>query len=442
MKVTIIGAGHVGLVTGACLAELGNEIICADHDTQKIEMLKKGKISFYEPGLDELVHANTAEGRLSFYSDTNSAISESQIIFICVGTPPLETGEADLSAIKKLSLQIAKSLDGYKLIVEKSTIPVKTGEWLFSEIEKNSPKGADFDVASNPEFLREGSAVYDFMHPNRIIIGTSSQRAMSYLVQLFSPLNAPVLITDINSAELIKHASNSFLAMKISFINAVANVCERTGADVVQVAKGMGLDVRIGENFLKPGIGYGGSCFPKDVSAFIKIAEKLGFDFKLLEEVKNINESQRAHFLKRVEEAIGGFENKTIALLGLSFKPDTDDLREAPAVYIIKELLKNKVKDIRAFDPKAMPNAKKMFPDIVYCNSSYEAAKGADIVLILTEWGEFQHLDLLKLKSALKKPIVADGRNLYDPEKMDRVGLQYISVGRTFLPNLKGSSKE
>ncbi len=291
MKITVIGAGHVGLVTGACFAELGNEVVCADHDKKKIKMLENGKIPFYEPRLDRLVHTNSTEGRLLFSEDINGAISASKVIFICVGTPSLKTGAVDMSAIKKTACQIAQLLlpatdrqagDGYKLIVEKSTVPVETGQWLFKTLQEKAPKGAEFDVASNPEFLREGSAIHDFMHPDRIIIGVSSERAVSYLVQLYSPLNAPVLVTDIKSAELIKHASNSFLAMKISFINAVANICEKTGADVIKVAKGMGLDSRIGKDFLKAGIGYGGSCFPKDVSAFIHIAEKLGCNFKLV----------------------------------------------------------------------------------------------------------------------------------------------------------------
>jgi UDPglucose 6-dehydrogenase len=445
MKITVIGAGHVGLVTGACLAELGNEVLCVDHDSKKIQILKDGRISFYEPGLDALVHTNTVEGRLSFSKNINGAISASKVIFICVGTPSLKTGEADLSSIEKISLQIAQLLDSYKLIVEKSTVPVETGQWLFNNLQKDAPKGAEFDVASNPEFLREGSAIHDFMHPDRIVIGVSSQKAASCLVQLFSPLDAPVLITDIKSAELIKHASNSFLAMKISFINAVANICEKTGADVTKVAKGMGLDTRIGEDFLKAGIGYGGSCFPKDVSAFIHIAEKNGCNFKLLEEVRNINKRQRTHFIKRVEKVLGGFGNKTIAILGLSFKPDTDDIREAPSVYIIEELLKKKVKNIRAFDSKAMDNMKKIYPDIIYCGSAYESVKGADVLFILTEWEEFRHLDLLKIKSSLlpascgskqagKKPIIADGRNLYDPGKMSKIGFTYISVGRTCPP--------
>ncbi len=448
MKITVIGAGHVGLVTAACFAELGNEVLCVDRDRKKIQMLENGGIPFYEPGLDRLVHTNSVEGRLLFSSDTNAAISASKVIFICVGTPSSKTGAVDMSSIKRTASQIARSLNSYKLIVEKSTVPVETGQWLFKILQEKAPKGVKFDVASNPEFLREGSAIYDFMHPDRIIIGVSSKKASPYLVQLYTPLNAPVLITDIKSAELIKHASNSFLAMKISFINAVANICEKTGADVIKVAKGMGLDSRIGKDFLKAGIGYGGSCFQKDVSAFIHIAEKLGCNFKLLEEVRNINEKQRTHFIKRVEKVLGGFENKIIAILGLSFKPQTDDIREAPSVYIIKELLKRKVKSVRAFDPKAMDNMKRVYPpacphrfasqseavgagrDVVYCDSSYEAARGADALLILTEWKDFRHLDLLKIKSYLKKPIIADGRNLYDPGKMKRMGFSYISIGR------------
>ena len=430
MKITVIGAGHVGLVTAACFSDLGNEVICVDQDRKKIQTLKNGGIPFYEPGLDRIVHANSVEGRLSFSGDTNSAVSASKVIFICVGTPSYKTGGVDMSAVKKTVSQIAQSLHSYKLIVEKSTVPVETGQWLFKTLEQKAPKGVEFDVASNPEFLQEGSAIHDFMHPDRIIIGVSSEKAASCLVQLYTPLNAPILVTDIKSAELIKHASNSFLAMKISFINAIADICEKTGADVLKVAKGMGLDARIGNEFLNAGIGYGGSCFPKDVSAFITIAERLGCNFSLLEEVRNINEKRRTHFVKRVEKALDGLKDKTIAIWGLSFKPDTDDIRESPPIYIIKELLKRKVKSIRVFDPKAMDNMKSVYPDVLYCDSPYETVKGAHALLILTEWKDFKHLDLLKIKSSLKKPIIADGRNLYDPGKMKRMGFTYIPVGR------------
>ncbi len=441
MKIAVIGSGHVGLVTGACFAELGHDVICVDHDKKKLQALKDGKVPFYEPGLDKLVHANRIEGRLSFLGDTVKAVLNSEIIFICVGTPSRKTGEVDMSAVQKTASQIAQALtrllasarsgqDGYKLIVEKSTVPVETGEWILKTLQKKAPKGVEFDVASNPEFLREGAALHDFIHPDRVIIGVSSQRAASKLVQLYSPLNAPILMTDIKSAELIKHASNSFLATKISFANMLANLCEKTGADIEKVAKGMGLDERIGEDFLKAGIGYGGSCFPKDVSAFIHIGKKSGCNFKLLEEVRNINKERRTHFIKQIEKTIKGLKNKTIAVWGLSFKPGTDDTREAPSIYIIKELLKKKVKKIRAFDPKTMDNMKKIFPSIVYTNCPYEAVKGADALLILTEWKDFRHPDLLKIKASLKKPIIADGRNIYDPEKMKRMGFSYVSIGR------------
>jgi len=441
MKIAVIGSGHVGLVTGACFAELGHDVICVDHDKKKLQALKDGKVPFYEPGLDKLVHANRIEGRLSFLGDTVKAVLNSEIIFICVGTPSRKTGEVDMSAVQKTASQIAQALtrllasarrgqDGYKLIVEKSTVPVETGEWILKTLQKKAPKGVEFDVASNPEFLREGAALHDFIHPDRVIIGVSSQRAASKLVQLYSPLNAPILMTDIKSAELIKHASNSFLATKISFANMLANLCEKTGADIEKVAKGMGLDERIGEDFLKAGIGYGGSCFPKDVSAFIHIGKKSGCNFKLLEEVRNINKERRTHFIKQIEKTIKGLKNKTIAVWGLSFKPGTDDTREAPSIYIIKELFKKKVKKIRAFDPKTMDNMKKIFPSIVYTNCPYEAVKGADALLILTEWKDFRHPDLLKIKASLKKPIIADGRNIYDPEKMKRMGFSYVSIGR------------
>jgi len=430
MKIAVIGAGHVGLVTGACFAELGHDVICVDHDKKKLQALKNGKVPFYEPGLDKLVHANRIEGRLSFLGDTVKAVLRSEIIFICVSTPSRKTGEVDMSAVKKTASQIAQAMSGYKLIVEKSTVPVETGEWILKTLKKQAPKCVEFDVASNPEFLREGSAIHDFMHPDRVIIGVSSQKAASGLVHLYSPLNAPILVTDIKSAELIKHASNSFLATKISFANMLANLCEKTGADIGKVVKGMGLDKRIGEDFLKAGIGYGGSCFPKDVSAFIHIGKKSGCNFKLLEEVRNINTHRRTHFIKEIEGVLGNLKDKTIAIWGLSFKPETDDTREAPAIYIIKELLKKKVKNIRAFDPKTTDNMKKIFPDILYFDSPYEAAKGADALLILTEWKHFRHPDLLKVKASMKKPVIADGRNVYDPGKMKRMGFSYVSVGR------------
>jgi UDPglucose 6-dehydrogenase len=433
MKIAVIGSGHVGLVTGACFAELGHDVICVDHDKKKLKALKNGKIPFFEPGLDKLVHANRLEGRLSFSGDTVKTVLDSRIIFICVGTPSRRTGEVDMSAVKKTASQIAQAMNGYKLIVEKSTVPVETGEWILKTLKKQAPKDIQFDVASNPEFLREGAAIHDFMHPDRVIIGVSSQRAASMLVELYSPLNAPILMTDIKSAELIKHASNSFLATKISFANMLANLCEKTGADIIKVTKGMGLDKRIGEDFLKAGIGYGGSGFPKDVSAFIYIGKKSGCNFGLLEEVRSINTQRRAHFIKRAEKLLGTLKNKTIAIWGLSFKPETDDVREAPSVYIIRELLKKKVKKIRAFDPKTADNVKKAFPSekgIIYTDCPYKAAQGADALLILTEWKHFRHPDLLKVKASMKKPIVADGRNIYDPDKMKRMGFSYISIGR------------
>ncbi|MDD5455162.1 MAG: UDP-glucose/GDP-mannose dehydrogenase family protein [Candidatus Ratteibacteria bacterium] len=442
MKIAVIGAGHVGLVTGACFAELGHEVICVDHDKKKLKALKDGKVPFYEPGLDKLVHANRKEDRLSFLGDTVKAVLDSEIIFICVGTPSRKTGEVDMSFVKKTASQIAQAMNGYKLIVEKSTVPVQTGEWILKTLKKQAPKCVEFDVASNPEFLREGAAIHDFMHPDRVIIGVSSQRAASELVQLYSPLNAPILVTDIKSAELIKHASNSFLATKISFANMLANLCEKTGADIGKVVKGMGLDRRIGEDFLKAGIGYGGSCFPKDVSAFIHIGKKSGCNFGLLEEVRNINIHRRIHFITQIEKALAGLSaskrknqaglrNKTIAIWGLSFKPETDDIREAPSIYIIRELLKKKVKSVRAFDPKTTDNMKKIFPNIIYFDCPYEAAKGADALLILTEWKHFRHPDLLKIKTLLKQPVIADGRNVYDPGKMKRMGFSYVSIGRT-----------
>jgi len=438
MKIAIIGAGHVGLVTAACFAELGNEVVCTDNDKEKIKRLEKGEIPFYEPGLQSLVDTNTVEGRLSFHDQIGDNIADTQVIFICVGTPTTEKGEADLSAVEDVSRKIGQFFfnipsltvkNKYKLVVEKSTVPVQTGEWVKKIIQKNSHPEVDFEIASNPEFLREGSAVHDFMYPDRIILGVESEKAASLLIQLYLPLNAPLLITDIKSAELIKHASNAFLSTKISFINAVANICEKTGADVEKVAKGIGLDQRIGLDFLKAGIGYGGSCFPKDIAAFIQIAEKLGYDFRLLKEVSNINQHQRESFLAKVEKSLGSLKNKTLAIWGLSFKPDTDDIRNAPSLDIIESLLK-KGAQIKAFDPQAMSNMKKIYPQIEYCSSAYEAVKDAEGLLILTEWAIFRSVNLREVKSLLKRPLIVDGRNFYEPEKMKSLGFTYLPVGR------------
>jgi len=431
MKISVIGSGYVGLVTGACFADLGNEVICVDNDIEKIKKLKNNEIPFYEPGLENLVKVNVNEGRLRFTEDTGEGVRNSDIIFIAVGTPPREDGSADLTSIENVGKEIGKNLNGYKLIVEKSTVPVRTGEWLRSVIEKYNVNNAEFDVASNPEFLREGSAIHDFMNPDRIVIGVENEKSAQILVKLYEPLNAPILVTDINSAEIIKHASNAFLSMKISFINAVANICELAGADVKKVAKGIGLDKRIGEAFLNAGIGYGGFCFPKDLDAFIAISERLGYDFKLLKEVRNINNHQKLLPVKKLKNIFGTLKEKIIGILGLSFKPNTDDMRLAPSIDIVNALSKEGA-IVKAYDPVAMENAKKIFKDVEinYCKNPYETARDCDAIIIVTEWNEFKYLDLIKIKKLMKNNVIIDGRNIFDRKKLEKLGFHYEGIGR------------
>jgi len=429
VEISIIGSGHVGLVTGACFAELGNGVVCVDNDEKKIEILRKGEIPFYEPGLEEIVRANVGEGRLRFASSIPEGIKNARVVFICVGTPALSSGKPDLSAVEKVSKAIGESLTEYKVIVEKSTVPVKTGEKVEGILRRTVRNGVEFDVASNPEFLREGSAVKDFLKPDRIIIGVSSRRASSVLVELYEPLCAPILITDIKSAELIKHASNAFLAMKISFINAVANLCDLAGADIKKVAKGVGLDKRIGESFFEAGVGYGGSCFPKDVSAFLHIANEMGYNFTLLKEVEKINHYQRERVIKDLEEFLGELEGRTIGILGLAFKPFTDDVRESPAIDIVK-MLQDKGAKVKAHDPAAMNTFSDLYPEIGYVSDPYEVAQGADALLILTSWPQYHYLNLKKIKKLLAFPLIIDGRNILDATKAVNAGLYYSSIGR------------
>ena len=429
MKIAVAGAGYVGLVTAACLAELGNDVTCVDIDEEKIKKLNNNIMPIYEPGLDKIVKRNWRENRLTFTADLKAAIKKSEIIFICVGTPPKDSGEADLSYVENVARTIAEVMDSCKVIVEKSTVPVHTGEDVARTIKAYNRHKVDFDVVSNPEFLREGSAVDDFMKPDRIVVGCESERARKVMKKLYGPLKAPILFTDIKSAEIIKHASNSFLATKISFINAIANICELAGADVEKVAEGMGLDRRIGRPFLSAGIGYGGFCFPKDAEAFIKIAERLGYDFKLLKATQEINSFQKKNFAKKVEKSLWTVKDKTIGILGLAFKPNTDDMRFAPSIDIIKELQKEGAA-IKAYDPEAMENARHMLNGVIYCSDPYEAAEGADALLILTEWNEFKTLELKKIKELMKHSLVIDGRNIYDPEEMKKLGFRYISMGR------------
>jgi UDPglucose 6-dehydrogenase len=427
--ISIVGSGHVGLVTGACLAELGNRVICMDDDFEKIEMLKGGAIPLYEPELEQLVYGNIKSSRLSFATSVEEGVKQAEIIFICVGTPMKPNGEADLSCIENASARIAKAIDNYKVIVDKSTVPVGTGNWVKRIVKLNNPNNPGFDVVSNPEFLREGKAIYDFMHPDRIVIGVENKRAANIMIELYEALNAPVIVTNIETAELIKHASNAFLALKISYINAIANICEKVGADVVKVAEGMGYDRRIRREFLDAGVGYGGYCLPKDLAAFIRIAEEADYDFELLKAVQKINDARRELIIKKFRNALWNLDGKTIGVLGLSYKPNTDDMREAPSIEIIRRLQQEGA-GIKAYDPQAMENAKAILKDVQYCQSPYEVAEGSDALFIITEWDEFKNLDLSKVRKLLKQPVIIDGRNLLDPYEMKRLGFIYQGVGR------------
>jgi UDPglucose 6-dehydrogenase len=429
MKIAIIGSGHVGLVTGACFADLGNQVLCMDQDTKKINLLKQGKMPFFDPGLSELVLKNVRQKRLRFSTSVREAVRHAKVVFLCVGTPPRESGEADLSSIEDVAEEIAASMTEYRLVVEKSTVPVETGLQLYKTIKENRRKGVSFDVASNPEFLREGAAVHDFFRPDRIVLGVQSKRAEKLLMDIYRPFKVPMIVTDIQSAEMIKHASNSFLATKISFANLVGQMCEKVGADISKVTEGMGSDLRIGKAFLSAGIGYGGFCFPKDLQAFTRIGQKLKVNCNLFESVAAINETQKRDFIHKVQDALWNFNGKTMAILGLSFKPDTDDMRYAPSVDIINRLQAEGAK-IRAFDPQAIPAAKRIFKGIQYAKNAYEACRRADALLILTEWREFKKLDLRRIKKLLKRPIIIDGRNIYDPTVVKKLGYQYHSVGR------------
>ncbi len=431
MKITIVGTGYVGLVSGACFAELGHDVMCIDKDKIKIDTLKNGKIPFYEPHLSDLVSSNYLEGRLKFSVDMAEGVEHGTVIFVAVDTPSKASGDADLSSVEQVARQIAQHIKDYRLIVEKSTVPVQTGEWLMNKIREYAPSDIDFDVASNPEFLREGTAVDDFMKPDRVVLGVTTERASSLLVTLYEPLNAPLLITDIKSAELIKHTANAYLAMKISFINSIANICDIVGADVSRVARGIGLDKRIGMEFLQAGIGYGGSCFPKDVSAFISIADKLGYDFKMLKSVQDINYEQHGLVLKKLKKFIPNPEGSVITLLGLSFKPNTDDLRNAPSLVLINEFKKLNMK-IRVYDPVAMDKAREHVScsDVKFCANPYDAAEGSDAIIIVTEWKEFNHLDFVRIKSIMRNNIFIDGRNMYDPSRMKKMGFAYSGIGR------------
>lgn len=435
-EIAVIGAGYVGLVGGACLSEFGMNVICVDKDELKVKSLQNGIIPIYEPGLDSIVRKNCNAGRLRFTLDFKAAITNSDVIFLAVGTPPLDDGSADLSYILEAASEIAQNMNGYKVVVDKSTVPVGTGQKvknIIREILKNRNVGFEFDVVSNPEFLREGAAVRDFMHPDRIIIGAESERAIETMKSIYNVLyliDTPFVVTNLETAEMIKYASNAFLATKISFINEIANVCELVGADVHHVAKAMGLDGRIGSKFLHPGPGYGGSCFPKDSMALVRIAENAGYDFETIKSVISVNKKQKIRMVEKIERHLLSLEGKQIGILGLSFKPETDDLREAPSITIISELL-DKGSTVKVYDPIAMDNMKKLYNfSIEYCNDEYEACKGSDCVVLLTEWNQFRRLNLDRIKESLKTPIFLDLRNIYEPQEMKKNGFIYEGVGR------------
>jgi UDPglucose 6-dehydrogenase len=433
MKIAVIGTGYVGLVTAVGLAEFGHSVIGADKVSDKIKQIAAGKAPIFEPGLDDLLAKNLKKGHLEFSDDLSRTIRDSDIIFVCVGTPPHDDGSADMSQIEEVSRMIAENLNTYKVVVEKSTVPVKTSSWIKRTISLYKKTDQAFDVASNPEFLREGSAVQDFLHPDRIIIGVESDRARDMLARIYEGHKDRILITNIDTAELIKHASNSFLALKISYINLIANLCEKTEADVELVAKGMGLDPRIGALFLRAGLGYGGSCFPKDVKALTKIGEDLGVDMRLLREGEKINIDRVRVYVDKIKQALWILKDKRIGLLGLAFKPETDDIREAPSIRVISALL-NEGASVRLYDPQAMANMKEIFPEdgrrIVYCPDAYRTAEGANALLFITEWEELRTLDMRRLRSLMANPIVIDGRNMFDPAAMRVVGFEYTCFGR------------
>jgi len=433
MNITVVGTGYVGLVTGTCFAEFGVNVTCVDKDQDKIEALKAGRIPIYEPGLEELVGRNVSEGRLAFTTDLKSAVEGALVIFVAVGTPPRGDGSADLSYVEQVAREIAEHMDGYKVIVTKSTVPVGTGERIKAIIGETQRERVDFDIASNPEFLREGSAIEDCMRPDRVVIGATSPQAAAILRDLYRPLyliETPFVITDLATAELIKYASNAFLATKVSFINEVANLAERVGGDVQVVAKAMGLDGRIGRKFLHAGPGFGGSCFPKDVAALHDMAQRSGYEFKLLKSVMEVNSRQRMLMADKVTEALGGeLPGRTVAVLGLSFKPNTDDMRDAPSVAII-EALQAGGAAIRACDPVAQPHAERMLSGVSFHPNAYAAAEGVDAVVIVTEWNRFRNLDLEKLKGVMRSPVLVDLRNIYDPQTVAAAGFAYHCVGR------------
>ena len=429
MKICIIGTGYVGLVTGTCFAEIGHQVTCVDKDASKVKVLLAGGMPIYEPGLEELVKKNVAAGRLRFTSSTPEGVEPSDVIFIAVPTPPQPDGSVDLSYIETVAREIAGCMTTYKIVVDKSTVPVRTGDQVAETIKRYCKAKVEFDVVSNPEFLREGFAVEDFLKPDRVVIGVRSQRAVPAMREIYAPIKAPLIVTDINSAELIKHAANSFLALKISYINAVSVICEASGANVIEVANGMGMDARIGRRFLDASLGYGGSCFPKDLSAFIKISEQLGYDFRLLKEVQHINSDQMDRFVKKIIETLWVAKDKIIGVLGLAFKQNTDDVRQSPAIDLCQRLLAEGA-TLRVHDPQAMDKARAVLKNVTYVEDMNDVAQGCDALVIATEWPEFKKLDLERARRELTHPILFDGRNLFDPAEMEKLGFIYKSIGR------------
>jgi UDPglucose 6-dehydrogenase len=429
VRLTIIGTGYVGLVTGTCFAEVGHQVICVDNDAAKVEILQRGGIPIYEPGLEDLVKKNVAAGRLSFTSSTREGVEQSDVVFIAVPTPPLNDGSVDLSFIEKVAREIAGAMTSYKIVVDKSTVPVNTGDKVAETIKRYSKAKVDFDVVSNPEFLREGFAVEDLLKPDRIVIGVRSERPVPAMKEIYEPFKAPIIVTDINSAELIKHASNSFLALKISYINAISVLCEAAGANIQEVANGMGMDARIGRRFLDASLGFGGSCFPKDLSAFVKIAEQVGYNFGLLKEVQKINVEQMDRFVKKIIDTLWVVKDKTIGVLGLAFKQNTDDIRMSPAIDLCQRLQKEGA-ILRVHDPKAMDKARSVLTGVTFVEDMNAVAEGCDALVVATEWDEFKKLDLERARRELSHPIMFDGRNLFDPAEMERLGFIYKSIGR------------
>lgn len=432
MQIAVIGTGYVGLVSGACFAEFGIDVTCVDVDTQKVDNLNNGIIPIYEPGLDKIVEKNVAAGRLHFTTDIKSAVERALVVFLAVGTPPQADGSPDMSYYRQAAKDVAEAINGYKVLVTKSTVPVGTGKWLREFVSQNLKIETDFGVASNPEFLREGAAIEDFMRPDRVVVGSNEEKAIEVMKELYRPLyliETPVVITSLEAAELIKYAANAFLATKITFINEIANLCDAIGCDVHDVAKGMGMDNRIGRKFLHPGPGYGGSCFPKDTRALTTVADAFGVETRIVDAVVEANERQRDAMIPKIEKLVGDLNGKKIAVLGLSFKPETDDMRESPATDIIKSMVA-KGASVKAFDPVAMDEAKHYLPEIGYAVDEYDAITGADALVIVTEWNQFRALDMEKVKSLLTSPKIADLRNVYEPKDMRAIGFEYVGVGR------------